>query len=271
MAEIKKKQTAVIGFPLSHSLSLLLHNSIYAAEKISAQMRAVANQDVAALVKQIRETPFELIAVTIPHKQTIMSFLDEIDATVKAIGAVNTVINKKGKLFGYNTDVVGITKALESIAIQGKDILVIGAGGAALAAGYYIQQKRGNLFCLNRSLKHASAFIQKFGGHIATPLMLREKHFDLIINATPIGMAPNSSESPLPNYTFNSNQIIFDLIYNPFETRFLKEAKITGAKIISGLTMLIAQGLEQERLWYGKKLNHEKYERIVRNTLTRTI
>lgn len=263
MNSAPKKQTAIIGFPLSHSLSPLLHNAMYEREGVNAEMKAYANESITDLIKLIRETPIELTAVTIPHKQTVIEFLDEVDPAAIAIGAVNTIINRNGKLIGYNTDVVGIAKALEGVVLKDKNVLIIGAGGAAQAVGYYVEQKEGRMFCLNRNAEHAKSFVQKFGGRAISAEELENQEFDVIINTTPIGMSPHEAESPLTKNVFKPSQTVFDLIYNPLETKFLHEAKAAGAKTISGLTMFIAQGLGQERLWLGRGIEDKGYKELI--------
>ncbi len=246
---------AVIGFPLKQSLSPAFHNPAYKKLGLNAVMLPLELENVKDCIHIIKKLPLCLTAVTMPHKQTIMPFLDTIDAAARKIGAVNTVINHKGKLYGFNTDVVGIAKALENVPIKNKNILLIGAGGAARPAAYYIHKNKGKLFCFNRTFSHAEALSREFGGR---PIQIIEngrdrslqfEKFDLIINATPLGMAPWLDQSPIEAKFLRPGQVVFDFVYNPRETKLLKAAKKAGAKTISGWKMFIAQAQEQIKLY----------------------
>lgn len=263
MEGTETKINAVIGFPLGHTLSPLLHNAFYKKNSIDAEMRAMPGEDIEKLVKVIRVLPICLTAVTIPHKQTIMQYLDETDKTAKDIGAVNTVINRDGKLYGYNTDVVGIAKTLQAVALKNKIVLVIGAGGAAQAVGYYLKEAEAKILCLNRSEDRAKEFVERFGGKVVTAEQVRAQPVDVIINTTPIGMSPKIEESPLPDGILRAGQTVFDIVYNPLETKLLNGAKVAGCNTLSGITMFVEQALEQERLWLGRVVKNEWYEELI--------
>ena len=257
------KLTAIFGDPVTHSLSPLLHNAVYKEEGVDAVMLAFANADVAPLVAAMRALPIHLAAVTMPHKQSIMGLLDEIDATASVIGAVNTVINREGKLTGYNTDVAGIGKALSGVALKGAKVLMIGAGGAARPVAYHLAREGAQLFCNNRDMQQARELCEKFGGSLLQTSELSGKSFDLIVNATPIGMSPNVDAMPVPDELIRQGATVFDLVYSPLETKFLKTAASRGARGISGLVMFLAQGLEQERLWLGREIKDTCYTALL--------
>lgn len=268
MRQNKNKLTGVIGWPLAHSLSPFLHNAIYKNEGVDAEMRAYEGHDIAELVKLARALPLQLVAVTIPHKQTIMPLLDVVDAKAKKIGAVNTVINRGGVLTGYNTDIIGVEQALASVKIKDKNILIIGAGGAAQPVAAVVSSARGNILCLNRTEAKAEALVKKFGGQATTENQLRNDkiRIDVIINTTPIGLKGEwEDELPLSAALVQAHQTVFDCVYNPFETKLLKLAKERGAKIISGLKMFVAQALAQEELWLNKKIIDKSYEKFLLN------
>lgn len=270
MRQNKNKLTGVIGWPLAHSLSPFLHNAIYKNEGVDAEMRAYEGQDIAELVKLARTLPLELMAVTIPHKQTIMPLLDVVDAKAKKIGAVNTVINRGGVLTGYNTDIIGVKHALAGVKINNKNVLIIGAGGAAQPVAAVVSSARGNILCLNRTGAKAEALVKKFGGEALTENQLRNDkiRIDVIINTTPIGLkGEREDELPLAADLVEAGQTIFDCVYNPFETQFLQLAKERGAKIISGLKMFVAQALAQEELWLAKKIINKNYEDFLKKYL----
>lgn len=269
MAVSDKKFTAVIGFPLGHTLSPLLHNAFYKKNNINAEMRAMPGEDVEKLVKVIRVLPVCLAAVTIPHKQTIMEFMDSIDETAKEIGAVNTVINRDGKLCGYNTDVVGIAKTLQAVPLKNKNVLVLGAGGAAQAMGYHLARTHALVYWYNRTRERAEVMAEKFGGKVAAESALSATNFDVIINTTPIGMLPKTEESPLPAGILRAGQVVFDIVYNPFETKLLRDAKAAGCNTLSGVTMFVEQALEQERLWLEREVENDGYEELIIGELKR--
>src|SRR3989344_8018435 len=264
------KLTAIFGDPVTHSLSPLLHNAVYKEEGVDAVMLAFANADVAPLVAAMRALPIHLAAVTMPHKQSIMGLLDEIDATASVIGAVNTVINREGKLTGYNTDVAGIGKALSGVALKGAKVLMIGAGGAARPVAYHLAREGAQLFCNNRDMQQARELCEKFGGSLLQTSELSGKSFDLIVNATPIGMSPNVDAMPVPESLIRPEAAVFDLVYSPLETKFLKVARKWGARAISGLVMFLAQGLEQERLWLGREIKDTCYTALLEGNLRRS-
>jgi len=245
---------AVTGHPLGHTFSPTLHNAVYEKLGLNAVMLAFPQEDIKKFVEEIRTLPIHLSAVTLPHKLEIMKYLDEIDPVANEIGAVNTVINRKGKLFGYNTDVIGMEKGLEKTNLRGKKTLIVGAGGAARPASWLVKKLGGKLLCVNRTHEKAVQLMGAFGGKALTMNQLKPDDIDIIINCTSVGMSPGEDVSPLPKKLLARHQTVFDLIYNPVETKLLRDAKTAGAKTISGITMLVAQGLEQIRLWSGKTL-----------------
>jgi len=265
----KTKLTAVIGNPVSQSLSPLLHNTIYANEGIDAVMLAFGNPSVENLVTAIRTLPIHLAAVTMPHKQTIIPLLDEIDDEAKAIGAVNTVINREGKLTGYNTDIRGIADALQGVALKGSSVLLAGAGGAARTVAYLLQKEGAKIYCVNRDRGQAEDLTKAFGGTIIEEKDFGSISFDIIVNATPIGMKPNIDATPFGEEFIREGSAVFDLVYSPLETKLLKSAKAQNARAISGLTMFLAQGVEQERLWLEKKIDAARYQSVLEEGVRR--
>jgi len=257
------KLTAIIGNPVTHSLSPLLHNAIYENEKVDAVMLAFGSPDVAPLVAAIRALPIHLTAVTMPHKQSIIPLLDEIDTAAREIGAVNTVINDKGKLRGFNTDIIGVAAALRDTPLKGQNALLVGAGGAARPVAYQLSREGANLFCHNRDVPQAEELCKKFGGTVLPADKLGPIPFSLIINATPVGMKPDVDAMPIPEDIIRPGAAVFDLVYSPLETKLLKTARAKGARAISGITMFLAQGLEQERLWLGKNISDSNYAHLL--------
>lgn len=244
----------VIGYPLAHTKSPLLHNTLYQALNISAELRPFPGENLKTQIQAIQTLSTPLTAVTMPFKQAILDYLDSQSPEVISLKAANTLIQREGKLYGYNTDIDGIAYALRGINITGKRVLIIGSGGVAHAVGYFMQKNKAHLFWLNRSPEKALMLSKIFGGDRITPLQLTSLPLDIIVNATPVGMHPNDEASPLPGYIFNAEQVVFDVIYHPMMTTLLKQAKKNQAATISGLEMFIGQGIKQVELWTGKSL-----------------
>ncbi|KKW19582.1 MAG: Shikimate dehydrogenase [Parcubacteria group bacterium GW2011_GWA2_51_10] len=257
------KLTAVFGYPVGQSLSPLLHNEIYAREGVDAVMLAFENPDIEKLVAAVRALPIHLTAVTIPHKEKIMPLLDEIDTVAREIGSVNTVINENGKLKGFNTDVIGVAVALSGLPLNGKNVLLLGAGGAARAIAYHLKKEGASIFCFDRTFAKAEALCRAFEGEVLKEVNESGAAFDVIINATPVGMLPNVDDSPIAKEIIRPDAIVFDLIYKPRETRLLREAKERGAKTISGIVMFLAQALQQERLWLKREISDAEYVNLL--------
>jgi len=257
------KLTAIFGDPVTHSLSPFLHNALYAAENIDAVMLAFGNASIEPLIAAMRALPIHLAAVTMPHKQSIVPLLDEIDSAAQEMGAVNTVINRDGKLHGYNTDVVGIAKALEAIPLKGAKTLVIGAGGAARTVVYHLAREGAEVFVHNRDQAQAKQLCDTFGCTVLEEQDISKERYSLIVNATPIGMKPHVDTTPVSPDLISSETSVFDLVYSPLETKLLAAAKEKGARTISGLVMFLAQGLEQERLWLGREIERAPYEKLL--------
>jgi len=262
---------AVTGYPLGHTWSPQLHELIYKSLGVNAMMLAFPQTDLGTIITSMRALPIRLLAVTLPHKQEIIKHLDVLDETAEKIGAVNTVINRGGKLHGYNTDVVGIEKALNGTEIKNKNVLVLGAGGAARPLCWFLKNHGANIYCVNRTREKSETLMKEFGGTAVDLKWLETGKIDVIINATPVGMEPNIHESPLSKKFLRSGQTVFDFIYNPLETQLLKDAKNAGAKTVSGLTMLIGQALAQVELWLGKELKYENIEKEFRNHILYTL
>ena len=257
-----KNLNAIIGYPLEHSQSPLLHNRVYQSLNIPAVFLAFPCSQLKPLVQAIKTLSIGLTAVTMPFKQEVLSYLEECSPEAQALKAANTIIQREGKLYGYNTDIDGIAYALRDTMVAGKNVLILGAGGAARALGYFMQSNNAELFWLNRTQENGLKMVKDFGGEVLTPKQAYKEQayrgsVDIIVNTTPMGMYPDMNVSPLPDYPFHPAQTVFDLVYNPRETLLLKQAQKAGAKIISGMDMFIAQGLKQIELWRGIKLAEE--------------
>jgi len=274
----KTKMCIIIGDPVEHSLSPEMHNAGYEALGIDDQYvftgATVKSQKLKEVIKAVRAMGIRGLTCTIPHKIEVMRYLDEIDETAKKIGAVNTVVNEKGKLTGYNTDWLGVIKPLEKYGkLNGKKVAVIGAGGAARAMVYGVLKRGGSVIIFNRTLEKAWDLIKtlkiKNGSAISLLSSKDLSHIegvtecDIILNATNLGMGELENKTPVPKKFIKKHHIVFDAVYVPYETRLLKDAKEKGAKIIHGTEMLLHQGLAQFELYTGK----EAPENVMRREL----
>ena len=255
----KTKVCLVIGDPVEHSLSPQMHNAGYAALSIDDEFVYVACRvkiaDLLELTRGVRAMVIRGISCTIPHKIAIIPYLDEIEKTAKTIGAVNTVVNDNGVLKGYNADWRGIVVPLEKItSLQNKKVALLGAGGTARAVAYAITKKGAQLAIYNRTFSKAQALAKEFGGQARS---IRDidavKNADIIINATAIGLHPADNKTPVAKKFITKRQIVFDVVYSPYETKLLREAKQQGARIIHGMDMLVEQAMAQFELFTKRR------------------
>jgi shikimate dehydrogenase len=249
----------VIGFPLEHSLSPELHNQMYKKLEIATRMLALESQNLCSLIKRIHHSKIGLTAVTMPHKENIIPYLDHVDELAKDIGSVNTVINNDGELFGYNTDHAGIEYALRDEELSDKQVLILGAGGAAKTVAYYLNKMNAKVLYFNRTKEKADTLAEIYGGRVISKNDLDRNKVDFIINTTPLGMSPFENQSPLSLDEMPEGTTVFDLIYNPNKTLLMQYAEQKGGKSISGIDMFVAQALKQIELWKGLKLDTEIY------------
>ncbi len=248
----------VIGHPLLHTKSPILHDLIYKRLGIKAVMLPFSNTNIESLISAIKTMSISLTAVTMPFKESVMSLLDSIDSKALKIGAVNTIINRNGKLIGYNTDLFGIEYALGNTTLRNKNVLLVGAGGVAATVAYIVKNAGGRLVYVNRTLGRVKKLQKKFGGRISKMNLLLAEDIDIVINTTPVGMYPYTKDSPVPGKLIGKHQTVFDIVYNPIETKLIKLAQAKRAKTISGMDMFIAQGVRQIELWTQKKIvTHE--------------
>jgi len=263
------KLNMVIGYPLMHTKSPLFHNTVYKALNINAVLLAFSHESVSSLIASIKTLSVGLTAVTMPFKEAVLPYLDVRNPEVDALKAVNTLIQAEGQLKGFNTDVDGIKFALRDVSVHSKNILLIGAGGAARAAAYLLKEKKANIFLYNRTVERAEKLSKEFGGELLNNSEVEKQVFDVIIHTTPLGMYPNQEKTPLPQYPFQKNQVVFDMVYNPIHTKLLIDAKKKGAKIISGLEMFIGQGLRQIELWTQQTIIDDNLLKKIKTVLMR--
>ena len=218
--------------------------------------------------------------VTMPHKNAVIRHLDGIDSTAKSIGAVNTILNKERRLVGYDTDGVGALKALKEngLAPKGKKLLLLGAGGAGKAIAFQAAQEVEELIILNRTPQKAKKlaevlrkeFNKKIDGKaFSTEIMKKElRDADILVNATPVGMHPDVNQNLVSRSSLKSDLWVMDIIYNPVETKLAKDAKAVGAKVISGIEMLVYQGAASFEIWTNHLAPVKVMKKAVLNKLS---
>jgi len=277
----KTRVCAIIGDPVEHSLSPVMHNAAF--KKLGLNLVYVAftvtTKELKDAVLGARSLGLLGLNVTMPHKNAVMRYLDETDSTAKAIGAVNTILNDQGKLIGYNTDGNGAMRALKEngISTDGKKMLILGAGGAAKAIAFQAAREVEELVIVNRTSgkaeKLAEVLRKKFGnkvkgGALSVEVLKEElKTADILVNATSVGMHPDVNMSPVPSDLLRSDLSVMDIIYNPLETKLVADAKSVGAKVVSGLEMLLYQGAIAFEIWTNCPAPVEVMKRAALNKL----
>jgi 3-dehydroquinate dehydratase/shikimate dehydrogenase len=254
----------VIGDPVSHSLSPLLHNTAFVARKLNAVYVPFLVQNLRDFLKSAPDFGLRGFSVTLPHKETILRHLQDSDALSAEIGAVNTVIVRRdGSLYGCNTDYVGVLRALEKkLSLRQSRVLILGAGGAARAAAFALSRAGAAVCICARRENAASELARAVRGEVISRRHLRSESFDAILNATPIGMYPHSGISPLAPGELHC-RIVMDLIYRPERTQLLKLAARQGIATVSGVEMFLAQGIAQWELWMKRRAPEKVMRRAV--------
>ncbi len=254
----------VVGDPIAHSLSPAIMNAAFRRENVNAVFLALHAKTLKDLLTCVREIPIHGISVTMPYKEAILNHLDNTDSHTTKIGACNTVVRAQdGKLYGFNTDTSGVIRPLERrlSTLEGARILVIGAGGAARAAVFGLKERGSEVYILNRSAAPAKKLAHQARARIMKRPDLKKMAFDVIINATPVGMG-NTRDTPLQDKEINA-RYVFDMVYDPAETRLLKLAKERGAQTIPGVEMFVHQAARQFEIWTGKPAPWDEMLRVV--------
>lgn len=273
----KTRVCGVIGDPIEHSLSPIMHNAAFQALDMDYVYLAfkVKPACVEEAVNGMRALNIRGLNVTMPHKKTVMESLDRIDLSAQIIDSVNTILNKENLLFGFNTDGAGAVKALKEngVELKGHKVLLLGAGGAARAIAYALAKEADELAVLNRTVKDAQTLaklVEKTANKriVAGSLSLEDidanlQDSDILINATSVGMKPHSEETPVPIELLRKNLAVMDIVYNPLETKLARDAKALGAKVVSGVEMLIYQGATSFEIWTGKSAPVEVMRKAV--------
>lgn len=271
------KVCGIIGDPVEHSLSPAMQNAAFNDLKLDFVYVAfrVKKEELENAMNGMRSLGIHGLNITMPHKNAVISYLDKIDSTAKFINAVNTVLNDNGKLLGFNNDGLGALKALKENGVdpKKKKLLLLGAGGAANAIAFHAAQEVKELVILNRTAEKAETLAEalrtKFskqitGKSLSTNRIKEElKNADILINATSVGMHPNINQSPVRPEWLRPDLCVMDIVYNPLETKLARNAKAKGARVISGVEMLVYQGAASFEIW----TNHPAPVKVMKKTV----
>jgi 3-dehydroquinate dehydratase/shikimate dehydrogenase len=242
----------VAGDPIEHSLSPIIMNTALRRENVNGVYLALHAKTLKDLIHCVREIPLHGLSITMPYKQAILPYLDNTDAHTGKIGACNTVVRgQDGKLYGFNTDAAGVVRPLEQrLSIEGAKVLVLGAGGAARAAVFGLKERGAEVWILNRTSAKAQKLARQAKARTIKRADLRKTAFDVIINATPVGMG-NTRDCPLKDEEIQA-RVVFDMVYDPVETHLLQVARAKGIAVIPGVEMFVQQAARQFEIWTGK-------------------
>ena len=263
----------LIGNPVSHSISPVIHNTLFKELNFNGIYVPFKVDNIGDFIREFRGLDVKGYSVTIPHKESVVNYLDAIDPIAKKIGAVNTIVNTGGQLVGFNTDCEAAIKVLEGVNqvsakylgetyLKGKKVTLVGAGGVARAIAFGLKERQAQITIINRNYERAQSLARDVGCLVRKFDETQSLDTDILINATPVGMFPKINETPIDKHKLKPNMIVFDTIYNPIETKLLKEAKAQGCKTINGLSMFVHQAAAQFKLWTGQMPSVEIVEAI---------
>jgi shikimate dehydrogenase len=247
----------LIGHPVSHSMSKAMHEAAFKELNLpyTYELFDVTEDKLESF---LQNAGFKGLNVTIPLKIAAVKHMDRLTKEALFIGAVNTVEFNGGKMIGHNTDAIGFMQSLKEagVKVAGKKVLILGAGGAGRGITFKLAQEKANVSILNRDSKKASALsdeiLKKVGKKVNVAASIESLHeADILVNATSVGMSPNLDESLVPKELLRPNLTVVELVYNPIETRLLREATGMGCKTVDGVGMLVHQGAESQRIWLG--------------------
>jgi 3-dehydroquinate dehydratase/shikimate dehydrogenase len=242
----------VAGDPIEHSLSPVIMNTAMRRENVNGVYVPLHAKTLKDLLYCVREIPLHGLSVTMPYKQAIIPHLDNTDAHTAKTGACNTVVRgQEGKLYGFNTDIAGVIRPLEQrLSIENAKVLVLGAGGAARAAVFGLKERGAEVWILNRTSAKAQKLARQAKARTIKRADLRKVNFDVIMNATPVGMG-NTRDCPLKDQEIQA-RVVFDMVYDPVETHLLQVARSKGIAVIPGVEMFVQQAARQFEIWTGK-------------------
>ncbi len=273
------KNLGVIGWPIAHSLSPAMQTAAIRAAGLDYAYIAmpVSPEKLPTAVEGLKSLGFRGFNVTIPHKSAVMELMDEVDEDARRIGAVNTVVNENGRLLGRNTDVAGFLRGLsrQNVSVRGKRAVVLGAGGAARAVLWgLLREGTAGVTVGVRNAQKAREALSAFSGELevfswdGADFTGALKKADILVNTTPLGMTPKTEEAPPVDWGHvRAEAFVYDIIYTPGRTRFLREAEAHGHRVTNGVAMLVGQGAEALSLWTGVRPNEGAMEQALLDVL----
>jgi shikimate dehydrogenase len=262
----KTQICGIIGDPVEHTISPAMHNAAFreiGLDYVYVPFK-VRKENLADAIRSLKALNIRGLNVTLPHKVSAMAYLDDIDELARYTGAINTIVNREGYLKGYNTDAPGFINALaaEKVQLAGKNVIIIGAGGASRAISFILADKGAELTILNRHSEAAQDMADRLSGLFRKNMQALELNrqnleavldrAQILVNTTSVGMFPDSTVSPVPASLLKPGLVVVDIIYNPLKTKLLEEAEKQGAKIVGGIEMLVQQGAAAFELWTGQ-------------------
>lgn len=264
----------VVANPVAHSMSPAIHNTAFAATGFDAVYLPFKVTDVAAFLSAFAPYDLKGLSVTIPHKEAMLALMDEVEPLARRVGAVNTVVIREGRRFGYNTDVQAAVSAIEAAVrraglgpLSSGHALLIGAGGAARAIAYGLQGKVARLTIANRTVERGRKLAAELGAEACGLHQVTHLQPDVLINASSVGMWPRVQDCPVPDGLLRKGMVVFDSVYNPIKTRLLAQAEGAGAATASGVEWFVNQAAAQFELWTGLPAPREVMDRTVRTLL----
>jgi len=264
----KTRVYGILGRPVTHSLSPAMHNAAFRHLGINAVYVAFPVTDLPQAVTGLRGLAIGGVSVTIPFKEEIIPLIDELDPQAVKIGAVNTLVNRDGRLTGYNTDWLGAVAALKAkISLNDRHVLILGAGGASRAIAFGIIAESGRVTLTDVDQSRAAALVKDLGGETIALDAVADCPAAILVNATPVGMAPDIDGIPINPDLLPRFEVVMDIVYQPLTTRLLKEAQDRGCVTLDGLQMLIHQATAQFELWTGQPAPEEIMARAAYGSL----
>ncbi|BBO69597.1 shikimate dehydrogenase (NADP(+)) [Desulfosarcina alkanivorans] len=263
---------AVIGDPIAHSLSPVMHNAAFRRIGHNGVYVAFRVTDLPGAVAGIRALNLHGCSVTIPHKVAIMGLLDHVDPLARQIGAVNTIVNDAGRLYGFNSDSPGAMAALlEKTPVAHRRVAVVGAGGAARALAHGVTAYGGRLTIVNRSDDRGRRLAGELDCDFCPLADFSGVGYDILVNTTPVGMTPHTDRMPVAHACLRPGMTVMDIVYHPLETRLLKAAREAGCTVVDGVAMFVHQGACQLERWTGKKAPVQLMKKTVLEALRKKV
>ncbi|MFW6189927.1 MAG: shikimate dehydrogenase [Planctomycetota bacterium] len=265
----------VVADPVAHSMSPAIHNAAFAEAGLDAVYLPFKVSEPGPFLDAFQPHDLRGLSVTIPHKETMVGLMDEVDEQAAGIGAVNTVrIDQDGRRYGCNTDVAAAVAAIRAAVRRSEvgpmdecEVLIVGAGGAARAIAYGLASRAGRLVIANRTRERAERLAKEFGAQVRELDAIASLNPDILVNATSVGMWPNVDDTPVPAEMLGAGMVVFDAVYNPIRTRLLREAEEAGAATASGMEWFVNQAVAQFEFWTDREAPRPAMERVVRARL----